>query len=742
MKSSRERDRSCLAFLARRLLAMLAGVWLLMGIVPASVSAQAPPDSPLICNEPFADADNDGDVDLDDFGVFQRCYSQEGAVSVAASYCICFDRDDNGVVDASDLEAFQSRFSGPCVRANEGGSAGSSWRYVRGVTFTQVLTGYQVRIALDGDSFDFKLAQPNGEDLRFFDGTTELPWWRESWDRDSERAVVWVKVLDTTHGVSMRYGNPAAPDGSSGALTFELFDGLGAFERGIQHAATYQVTPTPYDGDPAWQPPGQVVHPSVVDFGATGWNGHRYWNAICSYPKANNNVEHPIILVSDDGTAWSVPEGLTNPIYGYHFGFANADTELFYNQATDELWVYFLKQDSRAPYEYSYFMLSKSSDGRNWSEAVPVMTFQAAAPDVPAPAPLSPAVLRIDSTYYMWAVRLRSSNNLLLRWTSVDGQTWDPEAAQHCSTLFPANTMYHHDIEMLDDGRLLMAYTNGSRISFAISSDQGLTWTNPLGFAMLPSASGWDNTWLYRSSCLIQNGMFRLWYSAKSMPGDVWHMGYTETPLSRVLGMLAGTDWTFDGLNEGVISAADGALRLTQTKSGPGTYVRKISPVPTGVFEVDVYDAWGDQSNEANSSVLPCFAVLRLMDSDNLYPSKEVGVGMSPNFGGGYRSRYLAHDRDYGNYVGQSGPVRSIGWHSMRITIPGDGSAQAFTDGILVRSFGTTRGVKNVSTVRLLLDNYNVPSGVSWTHQFRNLRIRKYAASEPAVVIGERSMLP
>ncbi len=55
------------------------------------------------CNDPFADADGDGDVDVGDFGVFQACFGEIAPFTNSA--CRCVDRDDSGVVDAADFGA-------------------------------------------------------------------------------------------------------------------------------------------------------------------------------------------------------------------------------------------------------------------------------------------------------------------------------------------------------------------------------------------------------------------------------------------------------------------------------------------------------------------------------------------------------------------------------------------------------------------------------------------------------------
>lgn len=71
------------------------------------------------CHQPFADADEDGDVDLSDFGVWQTCFTgfNVGPVSPPPSYCTCFDRLNDNDLDQEDLVAFLDCFSGPGVKA-------------------------------------------------------------------------------------------------------------------------------------------------------------------------------------------------------------------------------------------------------------------------------------------------------------------------------------------------------------------------------------------------------------------------------------------------------------------------------------------------------------------------------------------------------------------------------------------------------------------------------------------------
>jgi hypothetical protein len=61
---------------------------------------------------PF-DLDRDGDVDFDDFGIFQTCYS--GPSVVADQDCLAADFDDDQDVDQTDFGLLQRCYSGPDI---------------------------------------------------------------------------------------------------------------------------------------------------------------------------------------------------------------------------------------------------------------------------------------------------------------------------------------------------------------------------------------------------------------------------------------------------------------------------------------------------------------------------------------------------------------------------------------------------------------------------------------------------
>ena len=107
-------------------------------------------------------------------------------------------------------------------------SSFSSWSYVRSVNLSTATAtnGYQVRIDLTTNNFNYANADPAGNDLRFQDTNTlqSLSYWIQSWT-NAGTSTVWVALGNAgTTAINLYYGNPAAPAASSGTNTFTFFD--------------------------------------------------------------------------------------------------------------------------------------------------------------------------------------------------------------------------------------------------------------------------------------------------------------------------------------------------------------------------------------------------------------------------------------------------------------------------------------------------------------------------------------
>jgi uncharacterized repeat protein (TIGR01451 family) len=107
-----------------------------------------------------------------------------------------------------------------------------SWHYRRPVIITNngaSLSYYQVLVRLDSGNFNFNRANADGSDVRFTysDGTTELKFWIESWDKAHQLAYLWVRIPNLGNGNStiyIYYNNASAGTASNGVATFDSFE--------------------------------------------------------------------------------------------------------------------------------------------------------------------------------------------------------------------------------------------------------------------------------------------------------------------------------------------------------------------------------------------------------------------------------------------------------------------------------------------------------------------------------------
>lgn len=72
----------------------------------------------LPCGDPGFDIDGDLDVDMADFGAFQRCITTGAAAPGGLGVCQCFDSDGNGSIDDLDFQALMGCGSGAGVPAD------------------------------------------------------------------------------------------------------------------------------------------------------------------------------------------------------------------------------------------------------------------------------------------------------------------------------------------------------------------------------------------------------------------------------------------------------------------------------------------------------------------------------------------------------------------------------------------------------------------------------------------------
>ncbi len=573
----------------------------------------------------------------------------------------------------------------------------------------ETVTGYQVNVTLDDDSFDFLAANADGSDVRVTadDGVTLIPFWIESWNPSSSppSASIWVKVPEIENTVPatiyLYYGNPGATSASDGSNTFIFFDSFEDFNTAGMNAPDYLTTPT-YDGQ------GQVVHPDVV-YVPGGWNGYAYWMAMTPYPGGNPTTENPSVIASNDGISWEVPSGLTNPLVG---GGSKADPDMLLVDGT--MILYYIHADSTD----TYVERITSTDGTDWThDASPVITMSRYL--------LSPTLLYEGETYYMWYVRnagcTANSSSVYMR-TSSDGITWEPE--QPVSISLTGQVMWHPDVQKVGDKYIMLvaAYPNTSNcgntsLYYSESTDK-TNWTEPV-LILAKSASGWDSGEIYRSSFLAEeiggDIFLRIWYSADSSSGQ-WHVGYTEGCLDDFI-TLPESHW--DVINGNVSATTDyarsGDYSLKQVGGRPYPQIYKTM---TGKFSVN---AWLYDQEDTDPSHL---AVLRVQDPD---PANHmIGVGF---YTGSSTYNYSYHTEGF-IYTPTSIP-RTTGWHKLTINVKYD-TCDLLVDDNWVASLDV---LDEDNIINFSLQGYL--GGTSW---FDDVYARQYCGYEPSVSIGDMVM--
>jgi hypothetical protein len=126
--------------------------------------------------------------------------------------------------------------------ASASGQDFAKWRYYRTINFNTTATGanvkgdvrnYPVAVALDAQNFDFSQARNDGADIRFSGAqdSQPLPHHIEHWDRNSQTALIWVKVStvrgnSAAQAIFMHWGNAEATAASDSKAVFDTKEGF------------------------------------------------------------------------------------------------------------------------------------------------------------------------------------------------------------------------------------------------------------------------------------------------------------------------------------------------------------------------------------------------------------------------------------------------------------------------------------------------------------------------------------
>ena len=250
------------------------------------------------------------------------------------------------------------------------------------------------------------------------------------------------------------------------------------------------------------------IHPKVLYF-PDKWNGWKYWIAYTPYPGGQTMYENPCLSCSNDGINWVDPSPTINPLYQVPADGYNSDTHIVYNGAELEVWWRTFSTDNSSKY-----YRRKSSDGLIWQVAEEMFSSVTYGKDM-----ISPAIIFEDGKYKLWAI----SGAQIKYNESTNGKNWNILDEKTCVTNWGNITPWHIDVIHTSNGyeAVVQGYTTGGDNNHAnlyyVSSIDNTSYSDPL-LIINPSLSpdGWDNQGIYRSSIVMVDGLYYIYYSGIS----------------------------------------------------------------------------------------------------------------------------------------------------------------------------------------------------------------------------------
>lgn len=284
---------------------------------------------------------------------------------------------------------------------------------------------------------------------------------------------------------------------------------------------------------------GQTVHPDHVTV-PPHWHGYASYLALTPYPNGDATYENPSLYGGDDGTRWSAPDGVRNPIVRPAAGYLS-DPDAVFVPDRNELWIYY-----RAVTDHNVILVTRSGDGVHFGAPVVVA-------EGPNHTIVSPAVVRRSaSEWLMWSVNAnvgctaRSTSVELHR--STNGLDWSPPATVALTQ--PGYAVWHIDVQWIASrGEYWALYnvkTAGSCTTPAVylaTSADGLTWhTYPspvLAHGAIPEFADI----VYRSTFAYDpaSDAIAFWYSGAryEVPNYVWRSAYQRRARADVFAAIA-----------------------------------------------------------------------------------------------------------------------------------------------------------------------------------------------------------
>ena len=260
-------------------------------------------------------------------------------------------------------------------------------------------------------------------------------------------------------------------------------------------------------------------HPKILRFNPS-WNGYYYWMAFTPYPNGDQAKENPHILASNNMLTWVEPKGYRNPLEPQPEGTPdkqyNSDTHLVFREDLDRLecWWRYVNDETGKVIIYRKY----TTDGVNWSEKEEMINWVRKQHDC-----LSPALIHENGLYKMWFVDV---GYVVKYMESVDGKMWNNQRQLNITYDKPNMNNWHLDVIKTNKGyeMLLSSFETGQNRNdmdlYYTKSTDNINWDTCITILKHSNDPfSWDNRGIYRSSFIIKDGLYYVFYSATSRKG-------------------------------------------------------------------------------------------------------------------------------------------------------------------------------------------------------------------------------
>lgn len=280
----------------------------------------------------------------------------------------------------------------------------------------------------------------------------------------------------------------------------------------------------------------QNVHPKVL-YIPDGFGGHKYWMAYTPYPNSNDKYENPCVAYSDDGLNWTNIEKnpLSDPMgIGY-----NSDAHLVYrkDESVLECWYRYVSDKTNGPV-HEIIKRRVTGDGINWTDEETIYDNDSGR----YAKLLSPSVIYDGTKYNIWVIN--SDGGCLLDYYIVypnDIGAWIKKGSTKFNIIDNEIPVKPWHIDVINDNEtyiVLIMCRNGKSISnnacslFITTSTDKVSYSDPV--KIVGGSENWDK-YMYRSSIVKVNDMYRIYYSATGggtssiYNNAIWGIGITES---------------------------------------------------------------------------------------------------------------------------------------------------------------------------------------------------------------------